>query len=402
MPVFNYQARTRKGDIQTGRVEASSLQSASEILQRNNLIVVALEAISEAPIYARNLALFERVGRKDLVVFSRQLATLFRAEVPLVSSLRTIAAQTTNNALRSTLASIAADVDGGTSLSEALRRNPKVFSGFYVHMIHAGEATGKLSDILEYLANHEERQYHLVSKIRGAMIYPIVVIVAFVVVAILMLTFVVPQLTSIIAETGQELPLMTKIIVASSDFARNFWYIVILGAIGMPILTWRYLKTPQGHKIWDQVQLRLPILGPIFRNMYLFRFAESLSSLIKGGIPIAEALSISADIVRNSVFRTIILDAQAHVRRGELIGSTFKLYKEMPPLVTQMVSIGEQTGKLDAILGNVGSFYQKEVDTTLDNITSLLEPILILVLGVGVGVLVLGVLMPIYNLTNTV
>ena len=401
MPIFNYQARTRKGNIQTGRVEASSKVAASDILQRNNLIVVALEPISEAPIYARKISFFERVKRKDIVILSRQLATLFHAEIPLVVALRTIAAQSSNGALRTVLAAVAADVDGGTSFSQALKHHPKVFSNFYVHMVRAGEATGKLSDILEYLAAHEERNYHIISKIRGAMVYPIVVLLSFVVVGMLMLLFVIPQLTMVLESAGQTLPLLTRIIIAVSDFVRNYWYIVIIGFIVSPIALWRYTKTKQGSRVWDVVQLRIPIIGGIFRKIYLFRFADSLSSLISGGIPIAEALSITADIVNNREFRAIIMDAQAHVRRGETIGAALRLYPEIPPLVTQMVTIGEQTGKLDSILENVGDFYQKEVDATLENITSLIEPILILLMGIGVGILVLGVLMPIYNLTGS-
>ena len=402
MPIFNYQARTKKGNIQTGRVEASSSQSASEILQRNNLIVVALEPVSEAPIYARKIALFERVGKKDVVILSRQLATLVQAEVPLVTALRTVASQTQNNALKTILAAISADVDGGTSFSVAIGRHPKVFSAFYAHMVRAGEATGKLSTVLDYLAEHEERQYHIVSKIRGAMVYPIIVFVAFFVVALLMLVFVVPQLTTILESAGQTLPLLTRIIIGTSDFVSEFWYIVILGVVGLPIFFWRYIKTESGQRLWDIVQLRLPIIGGVYKKIYLFRFADSLSSLVQGGVPIAEALGITSDIVGNREYQKVIMDAQAHVRRGETIGAAFRLYPEIPPLVTQMITIGEQTGKLDSILKNVGAFYQKEVDTTLDNVTSLLEPVLLLFLGIGVGILVLGVLMPIYNLTSSV
>ena len=400
MPIFNYQARTRKGDIQTGRVEASSPQSARDILQRNKLIVVDLEPVSEAPVYARKIAFFDRVGKKDVVIVSRQLATLFQAEVPLVTALRTVASQTQNNALKTVLVAVSADVDGGTSFSEAIKRHPKVFSDFYSQMVRAGEATGKLSNVLEYLAEHEERQYHIVSKVRGAMVYPIIVLVAFFVVGILMLMFVVPQLTTVLEASGQTLPLLTRIIIGTSDFVRAFWYLVILGAVVLPISFFRYTKTDHGKRIWDIVQLRLPVIGGVYRKIYLFRFADSLSSLIQGGVPIAEALGITSDIVGNHEYQKIIIDAQSHVRRGETIGAAFRLYSEMPPLVTQMVTIGEQTGKLDSILKNVGAFYQKEVDTTLDNVTSLLEPILLLLLGLGVGILVLGVLMPIYNLTS--
>ena len=382
-------------------MEARDKKNAADILQRNDLIVVAIEEKKDVPIYARRIKFFERVKAKDIVILSRQLATLFEAEIPLITSLRTVARQTDSIPLREKIFEISADVEGGSSLSDALTKHPDVFSEFYVNMVRAGEASGKLDEILPYLADHVERDYEVRAKIRGALTYPAFVITGFLIAMTVLMVFVIPNLTSILTEGGQDLPLITDIIIGISEFVRASWYILLFMGIGGSVLLLRYIKTEKGKEVWDRVQLKIPVFGEILKKVYLFRFTESLGTLIEGGLPIIRAISISRDITGNTVYKEILKDVEDAVRRGGTIGETLILYDEIPPLVTQMVVVGEKAGKLVAVLHNIASFYKKEVDSATDNITSLIEPILIVVMGVAVGLLVAGVLLPIYNMVGT-
>ena len=400
MAIFNYQARSKDGETQTGRVEAPNKKMATDILHRHNLIVVAIEEAKEVPIYARRIKFFERIKSKDIVIFSRQLTTLFEAEVPLVTALQTISRQTENMSFREKISEISADIEGGTSLSDALSRHPDIFSDFYVQMVRAGEVSGKIDEILNYLAEHIERQYEVASKVKGAMLYPVFVILSFFIALTVMMIFVIPQLTSILEQSGQDLPLLTDIIIGSSVFMRSYWYILLAVVVAGPIFFTRYIKTDAGKKFWDRAQLNLPIFGGILRKVYLFRFAESLATLVEGGIPITRALSISAEVTGNTVYKEIIKEAQREVQGGGTIAGALVVHGDIPPLVTQMISVGEQAGKLVGVLKNVARFYQKDVDNAVDNIASLIEPILIVVMGLGVGLLVVGVMMPIYNMAG--
>ncbi|MBI1888981.1 MAG: type II secretion system F family protein [Candidatus Spechtbacteria bacterium] len=401
MPVYNYEARTKEGETQAGRVDAPTKRVASDILQRHGLVVVALEEAKEVPLYARSVKFFERVGIRDIVIFSRQITTLFEAEVPLVASLETVAAQTENRRFKEIIFEISADVEAGTAFSEALGRHADVFSDFYIQMVKAGEASGRMDQTLNYLADHMEREYQVISRVRGALIYPAFVIVGFSVAFSVLMIFVIPHLTSILEQSGQALPVLTKLIIGVSKFLRSSWYILLLGLVGGGAATLRYVKTPTGKKMWDRIQLKFPVFGGILTKMYLFRFAESLSTLIEGGLPVTRALAIARDVTGNTLYKGIINEALEDVKRGGTIGGSLALSDAIPPLVTQMVVVGEQAGKLVQVLQNVARFYRKDVDNAIDNITSLIEPILILVMGVGVGLLVAGVMIPIYNLAGS-
>jgi len=401
MPVYNYQARTKEGDVQTGRVKSPTKKDAAEILQRHGLTVVAIEERKEEPIYARRLKIFEKIKKRDVVIFSRQLTTLFEAEVPLLAALQTLGVQTESLLLKEKIFEVSSDVEGGMAFSDALAKHPDVFSDFYIQMVKAGEASGKMDEVLSYLANHIENEYQAISRVRGAMIYPAFVLTGFIIAFSVLMIFVVPQLTEILEQSGQELPILTRVIIGTSDFFRSSWYILILGLAGtVAALLW-YVKTENGKKIWDKVQLRLPIFGGVLKKMYLFRFTESLSTLLDGGISITRALAISGDVTGNTVYKRIINATQEEVKRGGTVGGALALYEEIPPLVTQMVVVGEQAGKLVDVLHSVASFYRKDVDNALDNITSLIEPILIVTMGIAVGILVAGVMLPIYSMVGT-
>lgn len=404
---FDYQARTSKGEVQSGTVEASSREAAVDILQRHKLIVTNLYSVDEGKGgLASKIELpdfFNKINLRDVSVFSRQLAILFTSEVPLVESLRTLAEQTENPVFKERIFKISDDVDSGTSFSKSIAKYPEIFSTFYVSLVRAGEVSGKLSESLLHLADHYEREYDLMGKIKGAMYYPAFVLVALVITMMIMLIFVIPSLTSILKESGQNLPVITRGIIAMVDFLRSKgWIILILLAAGVSfLLHWR--TTPKGKKLWDEYILKAPIFGKILKEICLNRFSENLSTLIKGGLPISKAMEVTADVVGNEIYKDAILEAEAGIRRGEFMSAIFKTKREIiPPLVTQMVLIGEKTGRLPSVLENMAVFYQKEVSRTTENLVSLIEPLLMIVLGFGVGFVVVGVLMPIYQMAGSI
>lgn len=397
---FHYEARTEEGDLQVGTVEASGRETAATVLRRHGLVIINLASSEELPPWARSFNLFSTVKARDLVIFSRQLATLFEAQVPLVEAFRTLIKQTPNRYFQGLIFNVMSDIEGGMSLSKALAKHPRVFSAFYVSMVRSGEVSGQLQDVFGYLADHTEKDYYLRSKIKGAMIYPAFVIGAFFIIGMVMLLVVVPQLTAILRETGQELPLVTKILINFSDFVRvNFLLLVVFFVIIITGFIW-YVRTPNGAMFWDRMRLRIPIIGGLLRKIYLARFAENLSTLTAGGLPIIQSLTVTADVIGNTVYKEIISDAIEEVKSGGSISSVLSRYDAIPPMFSQMVSTGEKTGKLSQILIKVSVFYQKEVDDMTNNLTRLIEPILILLLGGMVGLLVAAILLPLYNIAQ--
>ncbi len=399
---FNYQARTRQGEIQTGVVEAGSKEAAIETLQRHDLVVVFLEEVSEVPLYTRSLKIFQRIKSKEITIFYRQLAILFEANVSPLDALRILGEQTSNQLFKDLIFEIEQDVKGGETLSRAMSKRPKVFSPFYVNVVRAGEATGKLNDVLKYLADHAEREYNLTSKVRGAFTYPVAIFSLFTIVGILMMIFVVPQLTSMLKELGTELPITTKILIAVSGFIQSFWWLLFLVLGGGIFGLLRFAKTEKGRRILDIVKLKMPIFKELFQKIYLARFSENFKTLLIGGIPILKALDITSTVIGNSIYEEIIKEARDRVKVGKTIASAISGYpKQFTPMITQMIAVGEQTASLETILDKVAMFYQQEVDRMVANMTQLIEPLMILVLGGAVGFLVASILMPIYNIGSS-
>ena len=398
---FNYQARTPTGEVQSGTVEASSKEAAVSLLQRHGLYITFLEEVAAPPVYAKRIKIFERIAAKDIVMFSRQLAIMFKTKVPLVEALETLAAQTKNPDLKEKIFKLAEEVEAGTSLSKAFSLYPKIFSPFFIAMVRAGEASGKLSEALSYLAEHLEREYHLSSKLKGAMIYPAMVLLVAIIVLALMMFYIIPQLTEVLLASGGELPAITKIVISLSAFLRKWGLLLILVLLILVIFAIRYSRSQEGKKFFDQISLRFPITSELVRMICLSRFAENLSTLISGGLPIARALEISGDIVGNTVYKEIIFQTRDGVRKGEPISSTLARFPEIfPPVFTQMTAVGEKTGTLDKTLLEIVSFYQKETDRTIDNLLSILEPVLIIFLGLVVGGLMASVLLPLYRVAG--
>lgn len=396
---FNYQARDKTGKTQSGVIEASSREAALQLLAGHNLFVTLLEAIKTRPFFEQNIQFFEKVSLRDVMMFSRQLSIMFVSRVPLVEALQTMASQIKSRAFKEKILSLSEDVEGGTPFSDALAKHPDAFSLFYINMVKSGEVSGTLSSVLEYLADHMEREYHLISKIRSALVYPaFIVFLAFAVLSLLMF-FVIPNLSTVLKQTGQELPAITQVVLALASFFRGFWWIFLLSFGGAVFFFIRWRKTAQGIKALSEFYLKVPLLGSFLRMIYLSRFAENLSTLISGGLPIVQALDITGRIVGNTVYAGIVGEAKSEVQKGNQISTVLKKYPfEFPPVFTQMVFVGEKSGTLDKTLSNIVSFYQKEVERQVEAFLSIVEPALIVFLGLIVGGLLASVLLPLYQI----
>lgn len=394
---FNYQARTKKGDVHAGQIEASSKELAVALLRERGLYVTFLEE-AVPPIYARRIVLFEKITTKDIALFSRQLAIMFKSKVPLIEALEVLSSQTKNIDFKEKIFKISEKVEGGTAFSQALVLYPKIFSAFYIAMVKSGEVSGKLSEVLNYLADHQERDYHLTAKAKGALIYPCLILFVILLVIILLIVFVIPNLVGVLEAGGQAIPTPTKIVIALADFSRSWGWLVLLGIILSVVFLVRYYSTEKGRAFFDKMFLKIPIIGSFLKMVYLSRFAENLSTLISGGLPIIQSLEVVGDIIGNVSYKEVISMAREEVRKGEMISSTLSRAPELfPPVFVQMVLVGEKTGTTDTTLMNLVDFYQKEVDRAIDNILSILEPALIIFLGLVVGGIMLSVLMPIYQ-----
>jgi type IV pilus assembly protein PilC len=396
---FNYQARTKEGSFQSGTVDASSREAALALLEKYGLFITSLERTEAIPIFFRKIKFFQRIPSGEIVSFSRQLAIMFKSRIPIVEIFYTLAKQTQNPLLKEKIIEISEDVEGGVNLSTALSKHPKLFNQFYISMVKSGEVSGELSEVLEYLATHLEKDSDFHSKIIGAMIYPIMVLIVVVVVIIAMTLFVVPKMGEMIKEMGVQPPFLTQVVLGFSDFLRKRGIFFILALAAVIFAFYRFLKTEDGKKTVDRVSLKMPILSSFLQKLYLTRFAENLATLISGGLPIARALEITADIVGNSVYKSIILETRDGVRRGEPISAILEKYPQViPPLFTQMTLVGEKAGQVSPALMNVVGFYSRDVERTLNNFVGFLEPLLIIFLGIVVAGLVVAVLLPIYQI----
>ena len=399
---FTYQTKNRDGNYSSGIVEAPSEQEAVRILQGKGLIILGLEKKSTA-VFKKDLSSFlSKVKSKDIVTFTRQFATLVDADVPIVGGLRTLGEQTENPNFKKIIQQVADSVDAGSSLSASLAEHPKVFTSFYTSLIKSGETAGKLHDVMLYLADYLERSEGLKSKIKGALTYPIFILCALTGVGTFMMVSIIPQLLGILKESGVEsLPFTTKILMVISGFLDKYLVMIIIILVVGVWFFRKYIKTPNGKKKFDTFLLKAPILGKIEKGIYLARICESLSTLIKADVQILESLKIASEVVSNSVYSKVLLDAQESVTGGGMISGVFAQHKDVfPPLVTQMVAIGEKTGKIDFMLGHLSNFYKEQSERTVQSLSTILEPVLMIIMGVAVGFLVSAVLLPMYSMVG--
>lgn len=395
---FNYQARTKEGLVQVGVIDVPSEKEAATLLQKEGLYVTYLEALEEKPFYFRQIQFFSRANRKDVMMFCRQLSLMLQSGVGVVESLRAIALQINKSIFREQILKIAVDVEGGVYFSEALAKFPGVFSNFFINIIKSGEASGKLSESLTYLAEHLEREYNLISKIKSGMTYPAFVLFLFLGLGALGIFMVLPSFQQTLKSLDVELPFLTVLILNIGNLIRQWWWALLLALAGLIIGFWRYARTEEGGEAMGRVFLRIPLIGSLIKKIQLARFTENLSTLILAGLPITQALEIVSGATGNKIYQQIILEAQEGVRRGEAMSAVLEKYpKYMPALVTQMIRVGERTGRLDESLLNVANFYHAEVNRKIDALVDIIEPILIVVLGGLIAVLMISIVVPVYK-----
>ena len=400
---FNYKARKISGEIFQGAVEAPSEEVAVDVLMDRGLSVITLEADQSDVISVKKeikLPFGNKVKRKDVVIFARQLSVMTSANVPIVQALKIITQQTEKPGLQKIVADVADEVESGIKLSLAMGKYPKVFSDFFVSMIKSGETSGKLDEVLEYLADQEEKDYDLVSKIKGAMIYPVFIVSGLVVVGVAMMIFVIPQLTSMLTASGSALPFTTKILIGTSDLMRNYWWALLIGLIGVFGGLKYFISLPFGKQLIDKIKIRLPVFGALFQKIYLVRFTQSLSTLVVGGVPLTDALKIVAEVVGNESYKRLIDETIKEVEDGNSVAVVFLQSDIVPKMVSNMLAVGEKTGRLDNILNKVSGFYTREIENMVANMTHLIEPFIMVLIGVAVGGMVASIILPMYNLAN--
>lgn len=398
--IFKYKAINNTGEKTEGVVEAFSVDSAIKELQRRGLVISEIHDSEEKKLKASFLSLFNHVSNKDIVMLSRQIATLFQAQVSALRVFRLLASQVENPVLQGYLSNIADDLQGGSSISLAIAKYPDTFSSFYVNMVKSGEESGKLDEIFSHLADYLDRTYEVTSRAKNALIYPAFVVATFAGVMTLMLTVIIPKIALMITDSGQDIPFYTKIVLGISNIFVHYWIFLFVGVVLVGFVFWKYSRTEQGAIYIDSLRLDLPYIGSLYRKLYLSRIADNMNTMIMSGIPILRAIEITSSVVDNLAYKAILDNTLSRVKEGTSLSNAFGEHKEIPNIMTQMVKVGEETGELGNILKSLAKFYQREVVDAVDTLVGLIEPVMIVSLGLGVGVLLAAVLMPIYNIAS--
>ncbi|HZJ41118.1 MAG TPA: type II secretion system F family protein [Candidatus Saccharimonadales bacterium] len=399
MAIFRYKATDKNGHTKKGQVVGFSESDASARLKKKDLNPISLVNITHT-LDSRFLMMIAPIKVKDLAIFSRQFSVMISANVPVVESLMILVDQTENISLKNLIAEIGFEVDSGSFLSEAFSKRPKIFSEFFINIVRSGETSGKLDEVLNYLADEMEQNYDMVAKIKGAMIYPIFVTAGLIGVGIVLMIYVIPNLTAILTETNAVLPLSTRIVIGASNFFKNYLWLVALIIVAIGVSMHFYLKTYFGKRQLDVIKLKMPIFGKLFKYIYLMRFTRSLSTLLKGGVTITKSLEITADVIGNIVYRELIIETLNAINDGNPLSMVMENSSYIPKMVPQMIAVGERTGKLDSVLDRITTFYARDTANMLDNLSKLMEPIIMVIMGVGVGIMVAAVIMPMYNMAS--
>ena len=401
--LFLYKTINRSGEKEEGSIEAFSLDAAITSLQKRGLVVSSINPKGEdTSDILRKIPFFNKVSNRDVVILSRQMSTLFEAQVSALRIFKLIGTEAENLVLRKHLLEIVDDLQGGASISSALSKHPDIFSDFYVNMIKAGEESGHIDQSFSYMADYMDRNYEISSKAKNALIYPIFVIFTFIAVMILMFTVIVPKIGVIIKESTQEIPFYTKAVFAVSDFFVNNWIIIVVllvGSIGG--LVW-YTRTKEGKRWLSNTRLYVPYVGDLYRKLYLSRFSDNMSTMVLSGIPMLKAIEVTSSVIDNEIYKEILNEALTKVKAGQALSVALGDRNEIPSILTQMIKAGEESGELGNILKTMSKFYQREVIGAVDTLVGMIEPVMIVALGVGVGILLASVLMPIYNIASNV
>ena len=396
--IFTYEIKL-DGKTQKGEIEAGTEQEAAGTLRERGGIVLSITPQKARGAFLGGLR--NRISLKDKILFTKQLAVMIKAGLPLDQALKVLSEQIPSRAMCRSIHDMARDVEGGLPLSQSMSKHPGVFPPVYVNLVKSGERSGKLEEVLFKLAEQQDKDYELITKVRGAMIYPIVIFTALLGVGAIIILFVMPQIQKVFADLNASLPLPTRILLATSDFARK-WFFIIIGLFLVIVVGLRsYVRRSEyGHAWWDRIKLKIPIFGPLMKKIAMARFTRTSATLINAGLPMLEILDTVAEVMGNVIYRDAVQRARNQVEAGTSLSKALSDEKVIPTIVSQVIAIGEKSGNLDFALANIADFYDKEVDATTRNLSSILEPILMIAIGVGVGFVVISVIGPIYNLVN--
>jgi type IV pilus assembly protein PilC len=400
---FNYQARTKEGEMQVGSVEAGSRDGAAQILSSHDLFVLSVESADKGHWYDVIADLTDRVRRKDLVIYTRQLATLLEARLALGGALKILSQQTVNKRLKDATFQIAEDIDSGLSFSQALARQAAIFPSYYIEMVRAAEVTGNLNEVAGFLADYTENEGELASKASSALIYPGIIVGLFVVVGFILLTFVFPQIKPIFEESNVVLPWYTSVFLNMGTFLQEWWPAVIIAVIFLGIALVNYFQSIEGKALMDDLKIRVPILKKVYVPLFMARFGNSAALLMHGGVPLAQSLEIIEHMMGNSLYEETIHAVAEDVRQGRLLSESLAQYpRYFPAIVPQMVAVGETTGKIEEMFNRLAGIYTREANQTMDNLVDLIQPILMIAMGLMVGLLFASILIPLYRLTASI
>ncbi len=398
--LFNYKAIDSQGEARDGSIDASNVDIAVSTLQSKGLIISSIDTVREKG-FLKNISFFNRVSNKDIVIMSRQLATLFEAQVSALRIFKLLASQSENITLKKSLSEVADGIQEGSSISQALERQPHVFSPFYVNMVRSGEESGKLDQTFGYLADYLDRSYEVTNKAKHALIYPAFVVITFVGVMALMFTVIIPKIAPILEESGQALPIYTRVVLGLSAFFVSYglWFFVLL-VIGGYIFK-RFIASKAGKVVWDDFKIGVPYVGDLYKKLYLSRIADNMNTMVLSGISMVKAIETTSLVVDNDIYKDILDKSLEMVKGGSSLSSAFSQFPQIPSIMTQMIKVGEETGELGNILKTLAKFYQREVVAAVDTLVDLIEPVMVVALGLGVGTLLAAVLMPIYNIASS-
>jgi type IV pilus assembly protein PilC len=400
--LFKYSAVDEKQSESKGSIEAISIEVAISSLQRRGLIIREIKPAEEKSFFQRDFSMFSRVSNKEVVVLSRQLATLFQAQVSALRVFRLLATEVENPNLARSLTEIADDLQAGSSISKALSKHPKVFTEFYVNMVKSGEESGKLDEVFVFLADYLDRTFEVNSKAKNALIYPAFVVFTFVVVMILMLTVVIPKISTILTDSGQEIPIYTRIVIGFSNVLTNYGIFLLPVLLIGGFFLWKFLQTPVGKYSLDEAKLKFPFVKSLYQKLYLSRISDNMNTMLVSGISMVRALELTAGVVGNQVYKKVLDDATEAVKGGRTVSESLADKKVIPGIMIQMIKVGEESGELGKILKTLSTFYSREVVNAVDTLVDLIEPVMIVLLGLGVGFLLASVLIPIYNISSNI
>ena len=397
MPVFQYTARNASGQVKNASIDAPSRDEAVNRLRRQRLTVVKVEEVRAAAKGAGG-----KIAMRDVVIFTRQFSTMVNAGLPLVQALDILARQSENPALAAAVRAVVSDVEQGNTVADAMRKQPKAFNDLYTNMVAAGEMGGILDVILTRLAVFMEKNDALVRKVKGAMIYPTVILCVAALCVVVLLWRVIPVFSAMFASVGMELPLPTQIVIGLSTFLNQYWWMLLLGGAGTVVALRRYYATSSGQLVIDALLLKVPVLGDVLRKSAVSRFTRTLGTLVSSGVSILDGLEITARTAGNRVVEDAVMQSRASIAGGDTIAGPLDKSGVFPPMVISMINVGEQTGGLDEMLSKIADFYDDEVDAAVSGLLSLLEPIMIVFLGVVVGGMIVAMYLPIFDMVNSV